>query len=363
MSTLHDALRGRIKVQKGLAGIEIETEVKEFTDYPKGFLVDGGINARSLQVWETPTLNDWIGNGDGSLRNFGVEFIFKKPLDYEDTIKALRDFGEKTAEIPFLEDQPSTSVHVHLNFSTERLLTLANFITVWTLYENVLLDFCGETRRSNLFASGVRTTEGIRENYLKLFSAIERGFAQGMAFTDGHVKYATLNLAALSKFGSLEVRCFRGTTKVEEIIEWIGILNRLMEFARTPGLTPASFLSSYHDAGPEMLSNVFGPYSDRLKCEFWEIMTERNLYDVYQLVSSVKNWETFGLKFTSIQESPRRNKSGLSIDPAVMAQFTQAVPGTFLSNAGVLQATMPEPTPLHDDFESNIEFNDPDEDY
>lgn len=43
MSTLHDALRRRINVQKGLAGIEIETEVKEFTDYPKGFLVDGGL--------------------------------------------------------------------------------------------------------------------------------------------------------------------------------------------------------------------------------------------------------------------------------------------------------------------------------
>ena len=330
MSTLQDALQGRIKPKAGLVGIEIETEVKEYTDYPAGFLTDGGCNARGLQVWEVP-LKDWIGNSDGSLRNFGVEFIFKEPLDYEDTIKALRDFGEKTKDIPFLEGQPSTSVHAHLNFGPERLLTLANFIVVWTMYENLLLDFCGETRRSNLFASGIRTTEGIRDNYIRLFQSIEKGMGNGVVFTDGNVKYATLNLAALARFGSLEVRCFRGTTKVEEIIEWIGILNRLMEFSRTPGLTPAAFLSSFREAGPEMISNVFGPYSDRLKCESWEIMTERNLYDVYQLVSTIKNWETFGLKFKTMDTKGRR-KPSIDMSPDSPSPW-QLTPGSILGQA------------------------------
>lgn len=294
------------KSKPGLFGIEIETEVKSAGKYPQGFLLDGGLNARGLQVWDTP-MKDWVGNSDGSLRNFGVEFILKEPLSLEATIKALNDFGDQTKDVEFLKDQPSTSVHVHVNMGNETLLTLANFLTVWSLFENLLLEFSGESRRSNLFASGIRTAEGVIYVYQQLFTAIDSGHAGQMMFSESHVKYSALNVATLSRFGSVEARCFRGTTDIDEIIEWIQILNKIYEFSKQPGLTPSDFLSSYRTVGDEILTDVFGEFSSRLKCDGWDAMIDRNLIYTYRLVSCVKNWQTFGLAFPE-PKKPRAKK-------------------------------------------------------
>ncbi len=321
MTTLHEAMNRSViwKPKDGTFGIEIETETKTAEAYPKGFLLENGLCPRGLLVYKTPELKDWVANTDGSLRNFGIEYIFREPLSYEKTVEALWDFEQKTKGIEFLQDQPSTSVHVHVNFGNERLLTMANFMAIWTLFEIILLDFSGPTRRSNLFASGIKKTEGIRDNYVKLFAAIEAGVSQRMVFNEGHVKYAALNIATLARFGSLEVRCFRGTTKVPEIIEWVSILNKILEYSRQPGLTPKDFLSSYRDHAPELLSDVFGEFADRLKCDAWMTMMDEMMVHVWKIVSSVKNWETFGLGFPK----PRGVRTKKLTDAELIEQYTQ----------------------------------------
>lgn len=312
------------KPTSGRYGIEIETEVAEWNDYPTGFLESAGVNSRGLEVYNTPELSDWVGNSDGSLRNVGIEFIFKKPLDFDKTLVALEDFGNKTKDIKFLEDQPSTSVHVHINFGPETLLSMANFITVWSLFENLLLDFSGEGRRSNLFASGLRTSEGIVDNYITMFTRVDCQDFSGVMFGDQNVKYAALNLASINRFGSIEIRSFRGTTEVSEISEWIRLLDKLFEFSKTPGLTPASFLSSYRERGTELLTDVFGDMSSLLKVPDYEIMIETNLYPVFKMVSSVKNWDTYGL----IMEEVKPKKKTLSdfVDPVAYAELLNTAP-------------------------------------
>lgn len=308
MSTIVEILQKAgyaVKSKEGRFGIEIETETMSSGDYPKGFLTLNGTDPEGHTLYVVP-LKYWTAVTDGSLRHFGIEYIFKNPLDHKKTHEALDEFGALT--IPFLQDQPSCSVHVHMNFGNETPLVLANFITTWILIENLLLEFSGPVRRSSVFSAPVRIAEGQLETVTKLFRLLEQGSATGMILQQNHVKYASLNLGNLWKLQSLEARCFRGTTDVEAIKQWIDILNRLVDFSKTPGLTPRHVLKAYINSPSEFLWDIFGPMMDLLKCDDYLPMMERNERYAYEIVSCVQNWETFGMKFDEPKATVKSRK-------------------------------------------------------
>lgn len=314
----------------GTYGLEIETEVKLQKDYPNGFLMHVSNDEEGHKIFETPKMKKWIAKTDGSLRNYGIEYIFKAPYTFEDSVAALKEFEEATRGIPFLKDQPSTSVHVHINVSNETPLVMANFITVWMLFENLLLDFSGPTRRSSCFAQGSRIAEEVVANCVKMFKTLSKS-PNGIVFSQQHVKYAALNLGCLAKLGSLEIRSFRGTTDVDEIILWLSIIDKILEFSRTPGLTPKEFFTSYHQKGIELLSDVFGQYSSLLKCEGYIEMIERQEKYLYDIVTSVKNWETFGLDYEALTQKIEKSRSKKTATQDFLQQAQQAY--TLATNA------------------------------
>lgn len=342
---------------EGLFGIEIETEVKERSLYPKGFLIDHQADDEGHMIYKNPMKN-WTTKSDGSLRDFGVEYILTKPLSLEGAFAALDEFYQMTLEVPFSKDQPSTSVHVHVNFTDRTLLTMANFVTIWTHFENVLLDFSGPTRKSNCFALGARLAEQQVTNLIKMFSGIQDRNCMAISFEESQTKYAALNIANLGKLGTLEARSFRGTTDVEEIKTWCSILHRILVFSETPGLTPALFLSDWGSRGVELMSDVFGPYSGMLKCDGYEAMIERQEFYTYMLVTSVKDWMTFGLAFEAPKAKARWNKketmnnSLLSTSPWSMTSTVSVIsPGTVYTDEQTDDVPMPA-----GDYEGDDDF-------
>jgi len=325
--SVYKALRRNVqwKPKQGTYGIEIECETKHASDYPDGFLENPrDHNSRPITVYDTPMIVDWEANSDGSLRDFGMEFILKEPLFYLDAVAALDDFGVKTKTVKFLEGTPSTSVHVHVNMAEETLLTMANFIVAYALYENLLLEYSGESRRSNLFALGIRSAEGSLHNILKLFTGANEGKYQALVHSESYVKYAALNIATLARFGSIEIRCFRGTTNVKEIQEWLSIINKLYLFAKSPGLTPKRMLLEFNAKGDELLSDIFGEYSEKLKCLDYKSMIDRNLYYAYKMATCVDNWETFGLEFDKIPDPKPRKKNGSGVQIGDIVQVSDS---------------------------------------
>lgn len=319
-----------MKRKTGRFGVEIETETLSGEAYKKGFLTPQGPDVEGHTIYTTP-LKMWDTKTDGSLRNFGIEYILKNPMNIDEVEVALAEFEALDREVDFLVDQPSTSVHVHMNFQNETPLTIANFLHVWTLYENLLIEFCGAIRRSNCFALGTRHADMQIENIIKMFKNVEQGVYQAFTFNQQTVKYASMNLGTLSKLGTLEARSFRGVTDVGEIRRWLGILNNLFEFAKTPGMTPHDVAMQYKEKGPELLTDVFGQYSSLLKCDGYEAMIERNEVYFYALVTAVKNWKTFGLSFERMKKEPRfrapKNNFGASLvnmtDTVTMNDFIQ----------------------------------------
>src|SRR5690242_2495326 len=112
-------------------GLEIETETKEPYDIPR--------------------FSFWAVHADGSLRDFGQEYVLVQPLAIEQIPLALDEFKDKTKGIKFIQDSLTTSVHVHLNFLDQSFQTLGNFLILYTMFENLLIRYSGEDRLSNLF--------------------------------------------------------------------------------------------------------------------------------------------------------------------------------------------------------------------
>src|SRR5690606_27690192 len=63
-----------------------------------------------------------------------------------------------------------------------------------------------------------------------------------------------------------------------------------------------------HQKGIELMTDVFGQYSSMLKCDGFIEMIERQEKYLYDLVTSVKNWQTFGLDYEALSNKLRTEK-------------------------------------------------------
>lgn len=287
----------RLKKHDGIYGIEIEAETKEADDYPDGFLHDyHEIQTEThelLGVYENP-MEYWKSVEDGSLRDFGIEYVLKEPQTFAGAINALKEFDTATKGIPFLQGTPSTSVHVHVNMMNQLPITLANFVTLWVLFENVLVEYCGEARRSNTFAPPVRIVEGAWVNYMKMFRQIEEGQPTAIKWGINNAKYSALNIAPLAYLGSVELRCMRGTTNTQEITEWLEIIDRLLTYSQTKGLTPKIIYGLYQQKEENYFFDIFGSLDYQIIRQNWESAIHRQEFYLAKLAMSVKDWSKFG---------------------------------------------------------------------
>ena len=326
------------KRKDGIIGIEIETEVLNKRDYPAGvveYLVD---EDTGNPHWNVPASKYWTGVHDGSLRNYGVEYILKEPLSYWETLTALDEFRTIFKDVPFLEQQPGTSVHVHLNFQNRTLCELAQFVATFALVENLLTEFSGIPRRSNLFARPHRVAEMQLDTNIDMFKRIDRGEATGFVLDEGMNKYAALNLSSLSKLGTAEVRCFRGTTDTEEIKRWVTILNSVYEFALALK-SPKELVSLYRHFGVDLVKNILGPSYPLRYTDGWENLVRRNEYYMVRYANAIDDWSTFGSKYEGPKSrSKKKDSSGMpapgTIDWAALAAVTI---DTFPAPVGVMQ--------------------------
>lgn len=261
----------RYKTYKGDIGLEIETETEAPYDIPK--------------------FSFWNSHPDNSLRGFGMEYTLKQPLDFKITFpKALEEFNEKTKGVPFVKDSITTSVHVHLNFLNDNFVTLGNFLTLYSLTENLLIRASGEDRLSNLFCLPICDAEEIHHNMVRMFRGIKDKKYASMNFEAENTKYGAINLSSLVNFGSLEIRSFRGTTDIKTISDWVGTLHTMQSYARTPNLVPPQIILGFKEKRTEYLTDVFGEYRKFIRHQDEEALIEKNFWYAAALAYEVKDW-------------------------------------------------------------------------
>lgn len=308
--------------------IDVLKNYKSFKRFDGEFGVE--IETSTRNAYDVPLFNYWTNHRDDSIRNFGVEYVLKQPVRFKKELPdALSEFKEKTAKIKFIENPQSTSVHVHVNMLNESLRTLGNFLTLYTMFENLLIRYSGPDRLSNLFCLPMCDAEDTYTNIRQMFKQLEQKNWKGMIFQENAVKYAALNLAALGAYGSVELRSFRGETDTDKIMLWISLINAMLVYARKDQ-TPKDILSEWKKSQLGLLEIVFGPlqkeinYGDK---ENLQLIEKTNLFYAASIAYSIKEWGLLDVA----KEIPKFNPKTKELDAFAVKnfgrRFAESTPG------------------------------------
>lgn len=211
------------RVSGALFGIEIETEATNPYDTTLFFSKYRG-------------LTKWTATADGSLRNFGIEYV-STPLDQTnakkevtDLLTCLREFAPGV--MPWC---PRAGVHVHMNvrdMTSSEIWTAA--CIYWTI-EHYLTEWCGESRVCNNFCLRLKDATRLVGSAISGIQSITRTstprVSEWRSFGPNTHKYAGLNLATVNSLGTLEFRALDGTTDPVRINHWIDQVAKIRELA------------------------------------------------------------------------------------------------------------------------------------
>lgn len=173
----------------------------------------------------TGDLNYWNVTHDGSLRGEAVEFVLKQP-SLRNRFKSRLDYLQRELKKggAILDPSDRCGVHIHINCQQMHVEEVFRFITLYYIFENVLLAWCGEDREGNLFCLRACDAEFLIPNVIKCKNKYSfRGIS------NDSFRYAALNLSALSKYGSLEFRAMRTPVNFDSIETWANLLLRLKD--------------------------------------------------------------------------------------------------------------------------------------
>ena len=205
----------------------------------------------------------WRAVADGSLRGEALEYVFAGPVHRRFVLHRLKALEELLTTPPTEVDLSyRCSVHVHINVQQLTMTQIMCIICLYLIFEDMLIDYCGPTRKGNLFCLAASDADYIITNLVNFVSVQAGNFLN----TGGNqVRYGALNIDALRKYGSLEFRSFRGTICAEEIHEWVEILLRLKDCALTYD-NPKAIIEEFSSFGPmTLLNKTFGPYAEMLR--------------------------------------------------------------------------------------------------
>jgi hypothetical protein len=242
----------------------LNSKLSDFTGRePKDGLLYGlelELEGRNVAMDGVPSKH-WRRVQDGSLRGESVEYIFARPCDYPEAVlrvdKLFKMFKEHDVN---LKNSYRTSTHVHLNFSDKTVKQIVTFFLLHTIFEEVFEYYCGDERKGNLFCMSARDNEDL----ISMLNDALFTFHNFNSFSD-NVRYNAANLAALNKFGSIEIRTMRGANTKKEVVEWLDILRQLYEYSCSgKAITPAKITESLSYLG---VDGFFGQIFDKVATE------------------------------------------------------------------------------------------------
>jgi hypothetical protein len=183
----------------------------------------------------------WTSHTDGSLKVGGVEYVHNGPKKKEEVLESLKNWEDrvkKSGARVITSDR--TSVHVHKNMQKYNLKQIVQGAVAYYMLEPALMKHCGTTRKGNLFCLPMEDGKAVTD----ALHCLSKGEVQRMNMDS--FRYASLNLGALKKFGSLEVRTMRGQYEAEFLDQWAQNINRLFETAAEQFKAPSDILDHYY---------------------------------------------------------------------------------------------------------------------
>jgi len=271
---------GLASPKRGDVGLELEVEA-----------VVGPLPAVNEKKWRTKE--------DGSLRWHAREYVTSEPVGAGDTlhgrIKYLTDKLQNPL-IGVLPNSPRTSFHVHVNVTNLTPKQIWTAACAYWLFENVLVRHCDEglgTREGNAFCLRLTDAEACLPR-IKTDLKHHR-FPFEKLNNDG-IRNMGLNLSALARYGSLEIRTMRGSIDPDILTQWAQELNTLVNRSiNFP--SPANLMDTYYrDFGvvnrllfTEQFQNIIRAIPD------WRDLVEENIGILCE-IAYVHDWDKWEAK-------------------------------------------------------------------
>lgn len=189
-----------LKAQSGEVGIEIEMEGTHLPTIVPG----------------------WKVVKEGSLHAGGKEYVFALPVSRHYVPTKLDTLKEEfKAAGSVLNPSLQCGIHVHLNVQQYTYMQVLTFICLYLVFERTLVKWCGAEREGNLFCLRAEDADFIIE---KLIKSRQTNSFRNVLYPD-QLRYASINLDALSKYGSLEFRAmYTPVDFVGPTLTWLKVL-------------------------------------------------------------------------------------------------------------------------------------------
>lgn len=204
----------------------------------------------------------WRSDIDGSLRGAEAwEYVLKEPVHKDELHKAmlaLKYEWHKAKSV--VKDSPNAGVHVHINVSDLTVTQLYNFISLYLVLEDILVDKCGPDRIGNLFC--LRASDA--EYLLDMLAEAIRTTDLSILHTDD-LRYAAINVKALGDYGSVEFRAWPSNGDLAGVEWWANTLMHLKQVAKATD-NPAQVVSDISFNTPEVFfKSIMKEYGDAIE--------------------------------------------------------------------------------------------------
>lgn len=227
------------------------------------------IEASNSLPWATEDVNKnlspdpktgavWLAKEDNSLRG-GAEYVTSSAVSVDYASPMLYGlYSNLKAFKSSLRFSNRCSTHVHLNASSWRINTLVSFVTIWSLLEAPLIDWCGPKRKSNHFCLSINDSSSTVDAVTNFLRTGQWNYRDGL-------KYSALNILRLFDIGTVEIRCGDAWQDPERTVAWVRLLNEIKRYAESvknpedipgevSGLSPLGLLKDLTDkAGAGMI--------------------------------------------------------------------------------------------------------------
>lgn len=239
----------------------------------------------------------WQALNDGSLKppsspsnGMTMEYRLQIPIEARHVPEALKYLWNSMLQSKSkLVDSNRTSVHVHLNCAKYTFREVFQIICLFIIFEELLVKWCGPEREGNLFCLRACDAEFVTQ---QIFRGIKG--SDYNRFTGDEYRYASLNVAALRKFNSLEFRSMRGCIDnnslidVETIQTWVDIIMKIKERALSYP-NPIFLIEDFCKLGPiPYLDAALGSHAKILKeVSDGRLDLERKLYAGVRLAQDI----------------------------------------------------------------------------
>lgn len=253
----------------GYSDKPVDKTAQDAEGLPKDFRV--GVEVELEGIGFLPfKLKHWNQKSDDSLKDNGVELVFKEPKAGTSILSALDELKQVFALKPRATSR--TSIHIHVDVIDMEFRQFINLLKTYVILEKILYRLGGFERYSNNNCLPVSTNI----DFIKTVDLLERNVGNDnniLRILNQSNKYSGCNLLSVVMFdeneprfndklknvvrrGSLEFRMHEGTTDSERILNWIRVLLKLKTYSMNNNIE--DIINSFSMmGGMPFISNVF----------------------------------------------------------------------------------------------------------